>query len=160
MNKLVVSFILVVIAGCATSYQPQGMKGGFNETQLDTNMFVVTFKGNGYTNQETVKNYALLRSAEVTLENGYKYFSIVDANHDLNTKTFTSPTTVSTNGNANSYGGTKTTVSTGGTFSSSKPSSTNTIVCFTEKPDGFTYNAEFLVKSITEKYEIRNTPNN
>ena len=46
---------------------------------------------------------------------------------------------------------------TGGqTYLMSKPGASNTIVCFEEKPNtGFSYSAEFIHKSITQKYRIK-----
>ena len=35
------------------------------------------FKGNGYTSKDKTFDFALLRSAELTLENGYRYFVVV-----------------------------------------------------------------------------------
>lgn len=167
--------MLAVLSGCATAYQPQSMSGGFSSTQLDTNVFQVTFKGNGYTDRDKANDFALLRSAELALENGYKYFVIVDAQQYSKDSTHTTPTRARTNINTNRYGsphsyggntnyygnttGTATTTVTGGeTYNISKPRTTNTIVCFSEKPEGFSYNAEFVAKNLKDKYGI-NAPN-
>jgi len=170
--KLLIPFIAAMaLVGCATAYQPQGATGGFSEAQLDEDVFQVTFKGNGYTDRDRANDFALLRSAEIALEKGYKYFVIVDAQQYSKNSSFTTPTTATTNINANTYGsaygygntvnyygstyGTATTTYSGGqTFHISKPGTTNTIVCFKEKPEGFSYNAEFLTKSLKEKYEL------
>ena len=50
--------------------QSQGMSGGFSETQLDTNVYTVRFSGNGYTSPSKAADFALLRSAEITLMRG------------------------------------------------------------------------------------------
>ncbi len=171
MKLHVLLIAAVTLAGCATAYQPQGATGGFSESQLDENVFQVTFKGNGYTDRDRANDFALLRSAEIALEKGYKYFVIVDAQQYSKNSSYTTPTTATTNVNANTYGsaygygnsvnysgntyGTATTTYSGGqTFHISKPRTTNTIVCFKEKPEGFSYNAEFLAKSLKEKYEL------
>lgn len=171
---LIITFIL---GGCATAYQPQGMSGGFSSTQLDTNVFTVSFKGNGYTSREKANDYALLRSADITLAHGYKYFAIIDAQQYSINSTHSTPTTATTNINANTYGsaygygnaatynantyGTATTTISGGeTYNISKPRTSNTIVCFTEKPQGFSYNAEFIAKNLKAKYGIEDTSNN
>jgi hypothetical protein len=44
----------------------------------------LTFKGNGYTSRERATDFNLLRCAEVCLENGYKYFVIVDGKECAN----------------------------------------------------------------------------
>ena len=173
MKLHVLLIAAMALAGCATTYQPQGATGGFSEAQLDENVFQVTFKGNGYTDRDRANDFALLRSAEIALEKGYKYFIIVDAQQYSKNSSFTTPTTATTNINANTHGsaygsgnsvnysgntyGTATTTYSGGqTFHISKPRATNTIVCFKEKPEGFSYNAEFLAKSLKEKYGLNN----
>ncbi len=172
MRILTISLIVAVLGGCATAYQPQGITGGFSSTQLDSNVFQVTFTGNGYTARGRANDFALLRSAELALENGYKYFIIVDAQQYSDNSTYTTPTTATTNINTNTSGsaytygsntsyygnttGTATTTVTGGqTYIVSKPRASNMIVCFTEKPKGFSYNAEFIAKNLKEKYEIK-----
>jgi hypothetical protein len=175
MKKIIIITLAVYVAGCATAYQKQGATGGYTSTQLDANVFQVTFKGNGFTAKDRASDFALLRSAELALENGYEYFIIIDAQQYSKNSTFTTPTTSTTNINANTYGsaygygnygtysgntyGTATTTTYGGqTFNISKPRASNTIVCFKEKPEGFSYNARFIEKSLKDKYEL-NKPN-
>ncbi len=152
----------VLISGCATGYQAQGFKGGFSETQLDHNVFVVSFKGNGFTSLEKASDFSLLRSAELALQNGYKYFAIIDRQSYNNNSTYTTPTTSNTTANAyvygnNVYGNATTTTYGGQTFNISKPNVSNTIFCFKEKPEGvFVYNAQFLFNSLTSKHGIDN----
>ncbi len=161
-NLILIAFVVLFLQGCATTYQKSGFSGGYSETQLDENVFNVSFRGNGYTGRERVADFTLLRSAELTIENGYKYFAIIDANSYTSHSTYTTPTTSHTTGSAYGYGnyayGSATTTTTGGqTYNISKPSSSNTIVCFKEKPESvYTYNAEFIFKNIRNKYGIKN----
>ncbi len=160
-NLFIILLVVLFFQGCATAYKSVGFTGGYSETQLDKNVFKVSFRGNGYTRRERVSDFTLLRSAELTLENGYKYFVIIDENSHVSHSSYTTPTTSHTTGSAYSYGnyahGSARTTTTGGqTYNISKPSSSNTIVCFEKKPDmGFSYNAEFIYKSITQKYRIK-----
>lgn len=173
MKIIIVISIITLLTGCATSYQPQGMTGGFSETQLDQNVFTVLFKGNGFTSKEKAKDFTLLRSAELALNNGYKYFVIVDADEYSENSTYTTPMTATTDVNANTYGtaynygntttynaniyGTATTTISGGeTYNISRPRSSNTIVCFKDKPQGFVYNAELISSSLKKKHGINN----
>ena len=154
---LLVIMTLATLQGCATAYQSRGHSGGYSETQLDENIFKVSFSGNGYISANKVADYTLLRSAELTLQNGFKYFAIVDANSHIENSTYTSPTTYHTTGNVigTTYNA-KTTTRGGQTYHFSKPSSSNMIVCYKEKPENiFTYSAEFVFKNITEKYNIK-----
>ena len=156
MRNIFVALVFVLLGACATAYQPQGATGGYSQTQLGENVFQVTFKGNGYIDRETVADYALLRSAEVALENGFKYFVIVDAQQYSKHGTYTTPTT--TYGSAYSSGGYvqgSATTYGGQTFLISKPASTNTIFCLKEKPEGFAYEAVFIVRSIKQKYQMQ-----
>ena len=164
MRIVIVVFLMVVLVlGCATPYKSSGFRGGYSETQLDENVFKVSFRGNGYTGRERASDFALLRCSELALQHGYKYFVVVDASTYSSNSTFTTPTTSRTTANAYVYGnqahGNATTITTGGqTYTISKPSASNTIVCFVEKPDeGFSYNAEFIFRSISEKYGIKKT---
>jgi len=159
---IAITILALILQGCATSYQKTGFTGGYSETQLDENVFSVSFRGNCYTGRERVADFTLLRSAELTLENGFQYFSIIDANSYTSNSTYTTPTTSQTTGSAYGSGnyayGSATTTTTGGqTYNISKPGSSNTIVCFKEKPETvFTYNAKFIYKSIRSKYGITN----
>ena len=168
---LSLSFLFTVFAlnGCATAYQKTGISGGYFEAQLDKNVFTIQFDGNGYTSTAKATDFTLLRSAEVAMEHGFKYFSIVDSDTFRDNSSYTVPvvnnTTTDVDVNVRNIGDmyyadvetTTTTTTTGGqTYNISRPSSSNTIVCYEEKPKGlFTHNAWFVVNSIKDKYEIK-----
>ncbi len=154
--KFCFSLIIVFLSSCATPYQKEGALGGFSETQLDENVFQVTFRGNAYTNRERTVEFTLLRSAELALKNGYSYFAIIDSSKYTQTSSYTTPTT--TYGSATVYGNTaygSATTYGGQTFYMSKPTVSNTIICFNEKPDEvFSYNAKFLEKQLKKKHRL------
>lgn len=150
-----------ILAGCATAYQSEGLSGGFTETQLDTNVWRVSFRGNGYTRSEKAEDFAMLRSAELALSNGYTHFAFANSRSSSQTSTMTTPVTSHTTGSANVYGnsiyGSATTKTYGGdTYSISKPESTNTVVMFKGKPDvgGMVYSAVFVCDSLGKKYQV------
>lgn len=155
-------FVLVVIlSGCATSYQSRGFTGGYSETRLGENIFQVSFRGNGYTGSERASDFSLLRSAELALENGFRYFIIVESKKRSNTVARTTPTTSYTTGSAYvsgryAYGNATTTTYGGQTYLITKPSAENTILCFKEKPeiDGLVFDADFIARSIKQKYGL------
>lgn len=72
----------ISLAACATStpYQPaeRGRGYGFSEQKIEENSYRITFRGNSLTTRETVENSLLFRAAELTLQNGYDYFVIVE----------------------------------------------------------------------------------
>lgn len=72
---------VTLAAACATQtpYAPVGeSRYGYSETRIEENRFRVAFTGNSLTDQETVETYLLYRAAELTLQNGYDWFEIVD----------------------------------------------------------------------------------
>ena len=157
----IVYLLAALLLSCATNYQQKGLTGRYSETQLGENIFNVSFRGNGYTSQERASDFSLLRSAELSLENGFPYFIIVESAEDSKLSTYTTPstshTTVNVYNNGNyAYGNATTTTYGEQTYIFSKPRATNTIICFKEKPqvDGLIFDAEFVVKSIREKYGI------
>jgi hypothetical protein len=158
-----------IISGCATAYQQQSFSGGFDETQLDRNVFGVSFKGNGFTAPERATDLALLRCAELTLANGYRYFAVIDAQQRTKQSAFTTPTQSYTTGTASgtayrsgnavygsATGSSQTTTYGGDTIVISKPSATNTIVLLKERNEikGVTYDAQFLYSSLSQKYGV------
>lgn len=83
-----------LLAACttATPYQPnipgQKVSGGFSEMRIEQNRFRVTFSGNSLTSRETVEGYLLYRAAELTVEQGYDWFTIVDRNTEADRRTY------------------------------------------------------------------------
>lgn len=84
----------LALAACATPtpYQPLTSKGpttgGYSEIRVTPNRFRVTFSGNTLTSRETVERYLLYRAAEVTLAEGYDWFTLADRNTDRKTRTY------------------------------------------------------------------------
>ena len=70
--------LLASLGSCATSYGSKGLFGGFEEMRIDGNTMRVHFQGNGYTSKQTVETYTLMRCAELTQENGFDWFLVVD----------------------------------------------------------------------------------
>lgn len=80
--------LLLLLGACAspTPYVPADGGYGYKEQQLETNRYRVTFAGNPSTPRETVQNYLLYRSAELTVENGFDYFTVVDRDVERSTR--------------------------------------------------------------------------
>jgi hypothetical protein len=94
--------IAVSIGACTTTptpYQPYraesagGIHGGYSDQSLAPNRYRVRFHGNELTSRERVETYLLYRAAELTVANGYDWFSIVDRHteHDVETYVRRSP---------------------------------------------------------------------
>lgn len=89
-----------VTAACTTTptpYQPyvpelgRGVHGGYSEQQLGPDRFIVRFHGNELTSRDRVEGYLLYRAAQLTLENGYNAFLIVDRHTEHDVQTYVRP---------------------------------------------------------------------
>ena len=84
----IVAGTLLIASGCATStpYQPlsasSSVSGGYTDQQLASDRFRVTFAGNELTSRERVETYLLFRAAELTVEQDYDWFVVVDREMD------------------------------------------------------------------------------
>jgi hypothetical protein len=77
--------LLAACGGQPTPYQPAAEGYGYSEQQIEDNRYRVTFAGNDLTPADTVQNYLLYRAAELTLDRGYDYFTMVDRKLDRST---------------------------------------------------------------------------
>jgi hypothetical protein len=80
---------VAILAGCTrvqpTPYQPAVDGYGYSEHQIEDNRYWVSFAGNDETPASTVQKYWLYRIAELTLDHGYDYFTVVDRNLERST---------------------------------------------------------------------------
>ena len=79
--------LVLAVGGCAapTPYGPAADGYGYAEQQLESNRYRVAFAGNSVTPRDVVQNYLLYRAAEVTLEKGHDYFTLVDQDVERST---------------------------------------------------------------------------
>ena len=136
--KFVTLAVLITLTGCATGYQARGISGGFDEVRLSPTMWRISFKGNAYTDGDKATNFVLLRSADLTIKNGFKSFIIIDANSDIEYSTYNN-------------------VAAGTSQLMTRPSSSNTILMLSDTDDfkGVVYDAQFLCASLGPKYEVQ-----
>jgi len=86
-----------VLAGCVTPtpYQPnipgQQTSGGYSEIRVEPNRWRVMFAGNSVTSRETVESYLLFRAAELTTQQGYDWFAMVDRRTENKGYTYIEP---------------------------------------------------------------------
>ena len=85
-NKIVVILLSIFLFSCSTGYRPLNDSGGYWDEKIEStsNKFKIGYDGNKWhsdpvNRKERVIDLALLRSAEVALENGFKYFVISDS---------------------------------------------------------------------------------
>ncbi len=80
--------LALVLCSCATAYHPLKHGRGYFSTQVSSDQFTVGFQGNADTSLERVYDLTLLRSAEVTLTNGFHFFSVLDVTNTSSSKRF------------------------------------------------------------------------
>jgi hypothetical protein len=82
MRIVLAALTLTLLAACATAtpYQARAERAGYgySDSQIESNRYRVSFRGNTLTDRETVENYLLFRAAELTVQNGYDYFIVAD----------------------------------------------------------------------------------
>ena len=66
--------VIALLSGCGTPY---GMIGRSSEVQLDPDSYRVSFSPYGYISWDLAYKLALLRCAELTIQNGYRYFGVL-----------------------------------------------------------------------------------
>jgi|SRR5215217_1559733 len=95
LAAMLVATTALTACATATPYQPnvpgQQVSGGFSEARLEQNRFRVTFSGNTLTSRDTVERYLLYRAAEVTVNEGYDWFSLVERATDRKARTYVDP---------------------------------------------------------------------
>lgn len=144
--RAVVLVTIVSLGGCATAYQPKSFSGGFSETDLGPTSFKIGFSGNGFTSPERASDFAMLRAADKSLEDGCNYFTIMNESEGGSTSSFTTAT--ATFGRHSAWGNSFTTP----IF---KPNSTLLVRCFTRQTAGNTlFDAHFIAHSIRNKYGL------
>ena len=85
------------LAACttATPYQPnipgQATSGGYSEIRVEPDRWRVSFQGNTLTSRETVEAYLLFRSAELTVQQGYDWFEMVDRHTNADARSYVEP---------------------------------------------------------------------
>lgn len=183
MKQLLIACITsLMLTNCATGYQPQSYSGGYSDTQYTENTFKVSFNGNGYTSKEKADDYLLLRSSELALLNGYKFFSILEGQSKYSITTYKKPIKAKTeskirvnpaslsndpyvvyspvtNTDSDVTVESETTYSGGDTELILKPTAFVMIECSERKSqERFSYDVKILYHSLVKKYNLEYNP--
>ena len=169
-NKIVVIFLSIFLASCSTGYRPLNDSGGYWDEKIEStsNKFKIGYDGNKWhsdpvNRKERVIDLALLRSAEVALENGFKYFIISDSRAytektDLLQGSIPSNTTASRLQRRN----TSVTYQVKASFSTvnyvdiDKDSLTNNVIQSGEFKGYPLYQADLVIYTVLKKYNMNN----
>jgi hypothetical protein len=78
---------IALFAACATQTRYAEGRGddGYREQRIEDDRWRVSFRGNANTDLAAVEHALLYRAAELTLQQGYEWFRVVD--HDTDAKT-------------------------------------------------------------------------
>lgn len=85
----VVAAALLTACATATPYQPLGYpgeRGGYTNQQIDGTHWRVSFIGNTLTSRQQVETYLMYRAAELTLQQGYQCFTVVNRDTHRDTR--------------------------------------------------------------------------
>jgi hypothetical protein len=87
---------LLALAACASTptYAPAASYGapGYAETRVESNRYFVSYRSSGPAPQTLLYDYALLRAADVTLENGREWFWVDRRTFDAEERRSSGPT--------------------------------------------------------------------
>jgi hypothetical protein len=123
---------VLLCSGCATSYESSSLvSSGYSETRLAPDVVRVVFHGNSSTKQERAQDLALMRAADLSLQAGYPYFSVLSETAE-NQQASVEGLTLST------------------------PKIQILVQFLKEKPSGtLAYDAAFIIRAMKEKYKIK-----
>ncbi|HLH54786.1 MAG TPA: hypothetical protein VKY92_14330 [Verrucomicrobiae bacterium] len=158
--------LTLVVCSCATGYQPLHSGKGYSDWPISTNEFAVSFIGNGETDAQRAADFALLRSAQVTLQHGFSRFAVLDVTNTSSARPYTVRqryyTAVPPSKAWPPFG-----LSGSWPYEQDylmeydqprvffKPGTVLRIKCFASKPEKpFTYDAAALQKSLKQKYKL------
>jgi hypothetical protein len=141
LQPVIIILLIALLGACAKPLQPDNYEVRISSTRLGTDSFIVSYRGRG--TDEQVVDLALLRSAELSLQNGFNYFIIVETDESA-----------AIYATAESDDATEFTLHNGLRLQHSDPGTTNTIVCFKRKPPGFAYVALLVKASLRAKYGL------
>ena len=150
MKAIPLVLLFLLLSACARPLQPDNYSERISSTQLDNNTFQVSYSGRASSADEKTTDLALLRSAEVALDNGFNYFVIVNVG-ESDSSTMKVGDQDENDLEKTSY---EPTLYRGKRYVHSDPGADNTIVCFKEKPDGFAYVALFVRATLRSKYQL------
>jgi hypothetical protein len=78
MLRPLIVLVALALAACASAptYAPATSQtgAGYSERQIESNRFFVTYRASGAADAALLQDYALLRAAEVTLQNNGEWF--------------------------------------------------------------------------------------
>ena len=144
-QPLFMLLLLLLLTGCVKPLQPGNYAGQLQPTWLDANRFIVAYPQKSP--DAKIVDLTLLRSAEIALQNGFNYFIVVDTG---DSSAASAPVQQDSGAGFIVHNGIR--------YNLANPGSSNTIVGFKRKPEGFSYVALFVKASLRDKYNLDKPP--
>jgi hypothetical protein len=149
VTLLKIALIASLFVGCSSKKEvaQKGIEKGSKDPIAMPNFYMIRFSDNIFGIHLINKKYkkdslvaidmTMVQSAKIAIKNGYKYFVLIDKKENID-KDYTDK-------------GFSSIVFADNTYFITKPSSTNTIVCFEETPEliGNIYNAKEIIKKMS-----------
>ena len=140
-QSFLVFLLLVLLSGCAKPLQPDNTVERISSTWLDASRFVVAYPHKS--SDEEIVDLTLLRSAEVALQNGFNYFIVINTDESI---AASSDDLTGVAAEFIEHNGIR--------YYHTRPASSNTIIGFKRRPQGFAYVALFVKASLRAKYSL------
>jgi hypothetical protein len=94
---------MTALSACATPYQAKGFRGGYSDARIDSNTAMVSYRGNAFTDRQTIQSYLLYRCAQVTVADGYDYFVLTSGDTEARHGTISTASTYSSTTTASAF---------------------------------------------------------
>ncbi len=127
---------------------------------LSAGLYRVSFAGDGFTPVNVATDMALLRSADLTLQQGYSHFAVIGGSDQVQVNHGVTPSTTSVSG-YQKLGNTlyaTTTTRPGVAYTTSMPTATSTVAMYRERPAAsavLVYDARDIYEELTRKYGVK-----
>jgi hypothetical protein len=122
--------LVFVATGCVTPYQPTGWAGGYSETEEAEGVYLIRVDGNGFTDADTLLEYAQRRGTELCRHDGFPLMVLLNTRDHARTERTASTYTATTR---QTYLGSETTITENPGIAFTKHVLTARAVCMTEK---------------------------
>ncbi|MBT5187228.1 MAG: hypothetical protein HOH19_00805 [Kordiimonadaceae bacterium] len=135
MKIAIILVVGLILSGCMTGkYHTLNTIGnGYSSKQIANSTYHVSYVDKPLSDFEKINDFALLRAAEITLENGYYYFIIEDEKNNEKDLIFSR---------------------TYPDMAMPKAKSQLYINCFKNKPEGVSYDARQISDALRDEYQI------
>lgn len=151
--KVIIFLVVLVLTSCNStrSYQraQSASSYGFHDKRISSNMFKITYNGTAFGDLQKTIDFCLLRCSEVTLENGFSFFTLPYQKSGMYSHLIKNPDLYG------KIGGNPVKVEGAYAYDIPRALARNTIVCYKNNPrKKLTFNANEEIKRIKNKYNM------